>query len=119
MKYQDILNEYFLIKKEVNPAYSLRAFARDLGLPSSNLSNVLKGKQGLSIKSALQILERLKIKGRDRELFFDLVLSQDARAKRDKAKGLLAIAVLSISSIKLKMRLAQNLTITRQHTKDA
>jgi uncharacterized protein (TIGR02147 family) len=82
--YRDILNEYFLIRRESNPNYSLRAFASDLDIPSSNLSCVLNGKQGLSEKSASQITEKLNITGEERSHFVDLVLATDARSKKEK-----------------------------------
>jgi len=82
--YREILNEYFLIKKEMNPSYSLRSFARDLDLPSSNLSSVLNGKLGLSKVSAEQITTKLKIVGSEKEKFINLVLASDARSKKEK-----------------------------------
>lgn len=44
-----------------NPAYSLRSFARKLELSPSALSEILRGKRPLTVKSARRILERLCI----------------------------------------------------------
>lgn len=82
--YRDILNEFFLLKKEMNSSYSLRSFAKDLELPSSNLSNVLKGKQGLSKGSAIKIADNLKMQGYEKERFVNLVMASDARSKKEK-----------------------------------
>ncbi|MBS1982754.1 MAG: DUF4423 domain-containing protein [Bdellovibrionales bacterium] len=41
------LNDVYRSKKAKNPAYSLRAFARDLGIHSSSLSAILKNKRPL------------------------------------------------------------------------
>lgn len=82
--YRDTLKEYLLIKKEINPDYSLRSFARDLDMPSSNLSNVLKGIQGLSKTSATKIVEKLRIEGEEKDLFVDSVLALDARSNKEK-----------------------------------
>ena len=82
--YRDILNEYFLIRKEMNTNYSLRSFAKDLDMPSSNLSSVLKRKQGLSKETAFKIAQKLRIKGHEKDKFIDLVLASDARSKKEK-----------------------------------
>jgi uncharacterized protein (TIGR02147 family) len=44
-----------------NSSYSLRAFARSLGMDSSSVSAILKGKRPLTIKSARKIVEGLNI----------------------------------------------------------
>lgn len=44
-----------------NPSYSLRAFARSLGMDSSTLSAILKGKRPLTLKNARKIVEGLNI----------------------------------------------------------
>lgn len=82
--YRDILKEYLLIRKESNPRYSLRAFAKDLGIPVSNLSNILSGKLGLSKNKAESITEKLNISGLEKNRFIDLVLASDARSKKEK-----------------------------------
>src|SRR4051812_2340511 len=46
---------------ERNPRYSLRAFARSLGVSHTVLSLVLAGKRPLARKSALRISERLEL----------------------------------------------------------
>jgi uncharacterized protein (TIGR02147 family) len=82
--YRDTLNEFFLIKKEMNPDYSMRAFARDIGMPSSNFSSVMSYKQGLSLGTAEQIVKKLRIQGDEKSRFIDSVLSTDARSKKEK-----------------------------------
>lgn len=44
-----------------NPAYSLRAFARSLGMDSSTVSAILKGKRPVTVKTARRILDGLHI----------------------------------------------------------
>ena len=41
-----------------NPAYSLRAFARSLGVSAPSLSQILSGKRPLSRRAALKIIDR-------------------------------------------------------------
>ena len=50
--YRDILREELAARTETNPQYSLRAFARDLGIGSARLSEVLNGNTGLSRPAA-------------------------------------------------------------------
>lgn len=85
--YRDILREHFLVRKEVNPSYSLRSYARDLEMPSSNLSSVLNGKQGLSFNTANNISNKLRINGDEREKFLNLVLATDGRSKKVKLQA--------------------------------
>src|SRR4051812_37760608 len=42
-----------------NPRYSQRAFARQLGMSPGELSEILRGKRSLSLKSALKIARSL------------------------------------------------------------
>ncbi len=49
-----------LKRKKVNPRYSLRAHARRLGLDPSSLCRLLAGKQNLTIKTWVQVIERIQ-----------------------------------------------------------
>lgn len=62
-----------------NKSYSMRAFARDLELSPSRLSEVLNGHEGLSEQSAERVAARLALKTKEREYFRDLVLATSAR----------------------------------------
>jgi uncharacterized protein (TIGR02147 family) len=70
------------------PRYSLRAFARELSLSPSRVSEILSGKQGLSREKAGHIASVLGFSVREKELFCDLVESEHARAQvtRELAK---------------------------------
>jgi len=57
--YRDELKKSLREKKSKNNGYSLRAFARDLGVSSTALSDVLSGKRNFSQKNAQKISERL------------------------------------------------------------
>jgi hypothetical protein len=52
--YRVILSAEFEKRKDRNPAYSWRASARDLGIQSSRLSEVMAGRYGLSLAGASQ-----------------------------------------------------------------
>lgn len=57
--YQSFLQEEFARRMEANRRYSQRAFARDLRLSAGELSEILKGKRKLSLKSALKVVQVL------------------------------------------------------------
>jgi uncharacterized protein (TIGR02147 family) len=46
-------------RQKINPRYSLRAFAKHMGLSPGELSEILKGKRKLSIKSAVRVSKAL------------------------------------------------------------
>jgi uncharacterized protein (TIGR02147 family) len=64
-----------------NLAYSWRAFARDLGLTSSRITEIMKGKAGLSVDKAKTYAEKLHLTDEERELFLDLVEMEHGRNK--------------------------------------
>lgn len=86
--YRQFLKEHFELRTIRNPSYSLRAFARDLGLSPSTLSEVLHAKQGLSRRLAVEICERLGIQGVEKEFFCELVDSEHARSQTQKQVAL-------------------------------
>lgn len=71
-----------------NPRYSLRAFARDLGISAPRLSRVLNGLHGLSVAAAQEIASRLGLSKAEQALFCALVESEHARApvRREAAR---------------------------------
>jgi uncharacterized protein (TIGR02147 family) len=55
------LKQEYARRKKANPRYSLRAFARTLGLDSSTLTRVLREERAVSLKLANRILAKLEI----------------------------------------------------------
>jgi len=86
--YRKILKDEYELRADQNPLYSLRAYARDLKLSPASLSEILKGKQGLSIDKAKKITQTLKLNKDESDYFCDLVESNHARSniKREQAK---------------------------------
>jgi len=74
-------------KKSTNARYSLRAFARDLGLPPAHLSQVLKNNGGISPRVAKQITQRLAMSESETEWFCLLVRAEDSRSKKDRIEA--------------------------------
>ena len=57
--YREILRHEYAIRHEKNPAFSLRAFARQIGISVSFLSELMHDKKRLSLDKAKVICERL------------------------------------------------------------
>lgn len=82
--YRDFLVNDFNRRKELNASYSLRAYARDLGLSSSRLSQILKNKQGLSLKSAGEVSVKLRLNAEERNWFCSSVGALHSRNQKER-----------------------------------
>jgi plasmid maintenance system antidote protein VapI len=58
---QDIIAKAFEERKQRNPNYSLRAFARDVGISAAQLSRILRGQREISTEQACKIAFSLKL----------------------------------------------------------
>ena len=86
--YRVILKEAFEKKKKSSSKeYSLRAYAKELGVSFAHLSEVLNYRSGLSRKSAGVIADKLGIKSDEKDFFCDLVSAQHARGKREREEA--------------------------------
>lgn len=88
LQYQDFLLEEFRSRRSRNPHYSLRAFARDLGMPASKLSQNLRGLCGISVAKAEKIAAKLQLRDDEKQLFLALVESQHARSRVARQQAL-------------------------------
>ncbi len=59
--YRDYLQQMLADRKSGNSAYSLRAFARDLGINPATLPQVLNRKRGVSPKNAEKIVANVHL----------------------------------------------------------
>ncbi len=82
--YRDILRVEFESRRTRNPGYSQRAFARDLGLGASRMSEVLRGKQGLSPSTAAKLGRGLRLPEVERTYFCNLVTRDHARNEAER-----------------------------------
>lgn len=69
--YINKIKENFSLKQRANPQYSLRAYAKYLGVHSSTLSQVLTGKRRLPIKNAAIVASKLNLGPTERTLFLE------------------------------------------------
>lgn len=87
LTYQHFMITEFQGRKSRNPSYSLRAFARDLGLAAPKLSEILRHKGGLSETSALRLKDKLGLTGKEAEIFVNLVVSKHGRRTADRLRA--------------------------------
>lgn len=104
LTYRKFLLDELYRRQKKNPAYSSRAFARDIGVNSSRLSEILSGKVGLSETRAISISERLQMNEEVKALFIDLVISEDARSAitREAAKSRIEARMLHLQELEDK-----------------
>lgn len=80
--YRDILRRELARRIKQNPRYSQGAFARDLHLTPGRLSEILHGKQGLSVKAASDIAQFLRFKNdEEKSYFLDLIVAAHGRSR--------------------------------------
>ncbi|HXH31895.1 MAG TPA: DUF4423 domain-containing protein [Bacteriovoracaceae bacterium] len=77
--YLNKLKEHFSLKQRTNPHYSLRAYARDLGLHSSTLCSVFKGNRGLPLKNFKEVALKLNLSPKERTLFLESLYTRIAK----------------------------------------
>jgi uncharacterized protein (TIGR02147 family) len=61
MSYRELIKIDFDARKKINPRFSMRAYAKKLGLEPSTLSQILRGKRDLPFSDAQKILSQLKL----------------------------------------------------------
>ncbi|SME97943.1 TIGR02147 family protein [Pseudobacteriovorax antillogorgiicola] len=89
--YRQILKAELDSRCGQNPRYSLRAFARDLNLSPSRLSEILNHKQGVSRKAAEKIAKNLGFRETEVVHFCDLVSVKHARSIKERQDAHLRI----------------------------
>ncbi len=68
------MKEALSLKQRENPSYSLRAFARDLDVHPSTMSQIIKGNRSLPFKDSAHIVRKLKLGPIDRTLFMESLM---------------------------------------------
>lgn len=87
--FEGYLNSILEARQARNPAYTMSAFARQLNIPASRFSEILKGKIGISVKRAIEIAETLQLNEKDKAFFINLVQAEHDRspAQREKSQN--------------------------------
>ena len=74
----------FDARKKRRPHYSLRAFARDLELSPSALSEYLNGKLTFSEERVLQVAKKIQLKSIQKEHWLDLIKMESSSSQADR-----------------------------------
>ena len=82
-----ILRWHYQHKKARNSNYSVRAFARDLGVPASNLSSAMNEKRGFAVPTLHQICDTLGLSDAERSVVLNATASQFARSHQAKIEA--------------------------------
>ena len=93
--YRKILRDELETRFQRNRHYSLRAFARDIGVTPARLSDALSGRAGFSHEVADLIAKKLGLGKEEREYFCTLVEMKHARSKNQRAAASEKLKVLS------------------------
>jgi uncharacterized protein (TIGR02147 family) len=101
--YREVLKRELGARLRRRGSYSLRAFARDLGVPAPKLSQILSGKCGLSPKRAMLVADQISLSEKERATFVTSVRACHGRSieEREYAKSLLEADEQSYSEIDL------------------
>lgn len=81
-------------RQALNSRYSMRAFARDLGLAPSRMSEILKGKQRLSAQKAKEISQALGLSDSEKEFFVLQVAAEASRSRKARREAQEALSRL-------------------------
>lgn len=84
INFQKYLRDAFERRCLKNPHYSMRAFARDLGVPSANLSNAMNGKRGFSAETLEKMAKKLSLNLEEKKFFKWLCEKDFSRSKKVK-----------------------------------
>ena len=68
------IKEDLSLKQRNNPHYSLRAYARDVGIHPATLSQILKGKRPLPLKDSEAVALKLNLGPKEKTLFIESLL---------------------------------------------
>lgn len=107
MDYREILKYQLRKRQEMNPKYSLRAFAKKLSLSPSKVSEILSGKKRLSADRAEEISHKLSLNALEKEFFVLSAKMESSSKKIDRNELAQQMRDLS-SQIQAKKTLQRN-----------
>lgn len=98
-----------------NSNYSMRAFARDLEIPVSKLSEMLNGKQRLSRSYAKKIAEKLKLSAAQEKVFLASVELDLSRTPTAQRRALTALHAAQFESMVADLKPEQVASLETPH----
>lgn len=78
------MREGLSLKQRNNPHYSLRAYARDIGIHPATLSQIINGKRGLPFKDADFVARKLNLGPKEQALFKESLLQKKSALENIK-----------------------------------
>lgn len=84
LNYTVLLNDDFMARTTTNHSYSLRAYARDLGLSPAFLSEVLRGRKVLSVPKSKMVFTKLGFDESEIEYVKNLVIAAGSTNPADQ-----------------------------------
>lgn len=94
--YRGFLSAELVRRMRSNPNYSMRSFARSLGLSAGELSEVLRGKRKLSLRSAERISNALGLSAAEKEHLQKLVVKDGGNSVVPRLKPSSTMTELSL-----------------------
>jgi len=83
---KDILRQILLKKMKVNPAYSARAFARDIGVSPAYVTMILNGKKTINLNRAIEISQALKLSENEKQALLNATMQESGLDLQVKSK---------------------------------
>lgn len=99
--FRDVLRAELAERKVRRKSYSIRAFARDLGINHNTLTGALRGNYGISADTARELATKLKYDKKERQFFVALVECEHSRTKFEKEKANRVLAKF-LSKVEIK-----------------
>lgn len=87
LDFREFLRDELQRRSLRNSKYSLRAFARDIGMSISRLSETLSSKAGISMSTGQLIAQRLKMSDVEKEYFLNLIIAKHGRTSEARKKA--------------------------------
>jgi uncharacterized protein (TIGR02147 family) len=81
------MREGLSLKQRNNPHYSLRAYARDIGIHPATLSQIINGKRGLPFKDADFVAKKLNLGPKEHALFKESLLQKKSTLESIKVSA--------------------------------
>ncbi|MEK6555873.1 MAG: TIGR02147 family protein, partial [Bdellovibrionota bacterium] len=80
LDFRHFIKQVYSQRCEKNPKYSMRSFAKDLGLSPQMLNSIFNRGSGLSRSRALEVAKNLNLSESDEELFLTLIEASHQRS---------------------------------------
>lgn len=96
--YRSFLRDILMEKQKKNPQFSMRSFAKTLGLDSSFISMVLRGKRDLSFETAALMSEKMNLNENEAKMFDLLLRIEKSNTATQRARLLEELEVLEPST---------------------